>query len=280
MINRKHQKGTMESRRNRRKQNKEKKGGLLIFFIIGIIGTIGGFVFNAMLNKQDIDEATNCPIDGVNYHKVILIDTSQSYNPIQKKWIKNQLKKIVYGTKENEKISIYAVGANYHETLLPLQSKCNPGDASGVNPFLENKRMKQEDWENEFIKPLNSVFKGLLDNDSEGMSPIMEMIQAISIAAFQNEKTSTKRKLFIFSDMIQNSEVASHYKDSINFQEFKDSPMYLKVRTDLTGVTVRVGYIRRLGQEKIQKGTAHAKFWQEYFNSMGAAGFSIKFGEG
>ncbi len=280
MINRKHQKGTMESQRNRRKQNKEKKGGLLIFFIIGIIGTIGGFVFNAMLNKQDIDEATNCPTVGVNYHKVILIDTSQSYNPIQKKWIKNQLKKIVYETKENEKISIYIVGANYHETLLPLQSKCNPGDPSGANPFLENPQMLKEDWENGFLQPLERKFNDLLDNDAEGPSPIMEMVQAISIAAFQNEKVSTKKKLFIFSDMLQNSPVAFHYEDSLNFQKFSDSPEYLKVRTDLTGVTIRVLYIRRFGHEKFQKGTVHAKFWQEYFTSMGAEGFSIKFGEG
>ena len=172
------------------------------------------------------------------------------------------------------------MGANYHESLSPLQSKCNPGDPSGANPLIENKSLLEEDWKKKFFEPIEKEFNNLLDSDKEGPSPIMEMVQAISIAAFQNEKTSTKRKLFIFSDMIQNSEVASHYKDSINFQEFKDSPMYLKVRTDLTGVTVRVGYIRRLGQEKIQKGTAHAKFWQEYFNSMGAAGFSIKFGEG
>ena len=108
----------------------------------------------------------------------------------------------------------------------------------------------------------------------------MEMIQTISIAAFQNEKTSTKKKLFIFSDMLQYSPVADHYRDSVNFQKFSDSPEYLKVRTDLTGVTIRVLYIRRFGGEKFQKGTAHAKFWQEYFNSMDAEGYSIKFGEG
>ena len=185
-----------------------------------------------------------------------------------------------YGTKENEKISVYTVGANYHETLLPLQSKCNPGDASGVDPFLENKRMKQEDWENEFIKPLNSVFKGLLDNDSDGLSPIMEMVQAISIAAFQNEKPFTKKQLFIFSDMIQYTADINHYKGDFNFQKFSDSPIYLRVRTDLDGVIINIFYIRRLGHENIQKGTAHAKFWQEYFNSMGAEGYSIKFIEG
>ena len=163
---------------------------------------------------------------------------------------------------------------------MPLQSKCNPGDPSGANPLIENKRMKQEDWENEFLEPIDTAFNDLLDNDAEGPSPIMEMIQTISIAAFQNEKTSTKKKLFIFSDMLQNSERAHHYKSGFNFQKFSESAEYLTVRTDLTGVTIKVLYIRRRGAEKFQKGTAHAKFWQEYFNSMDAEGFSIKFGEG
>ena len=80
--------------------------------------------------------------------------------------------------------------------------------------------------------------------------------------------------------MIQYTADINHYKVDFNFQKFSDSPIYLRVRTDLDGVIINIFYIRRLGHENIQKGTAHAKFWQEYFNSMGAAGFSIKFGEG
>ena len=41
--------------------------------------------------------------------------------------------------------------------------------------------------------------------DESNHSPIMEMIQAISLANFQNQKTSVKNKLFIVSDMIQNT---------------------------------------------------------------------------
>ncbi len=270
----------MGSAQSKREEQEAKKGRLIIFLVIMVILVMSGFFINAIINEQDIDEATNCPTDGVSYHKAILIDTSESYNPVQKKWINSQLKQIVSGTKENERISVYTVGANYNENLLPLQSKCNPGDPTRANPLIENKRMKQEDWENEFVKPVSNAFNDLLNIDAEGPSPIMEMVQAISIVAFQNEKDSTKKKLFIFSDMLQNSSVARHYKGSLDFQEFSDSPEYLKVRTDLTGVTIRVLYMRRFGHEKYQKGTAHAKFWQEYFTSMGADGFSIKFGEG
>ena len=273
--------GSSKARRKKRAEQEAKRGGLLIFFVILVIVTMGFFFIKAKLNEQDIDEATNCPEDGVSYHKAILIDTSSQYNPVQISWIKNQLKRIINRTEKNEKISIYVVGGgNYHENLLPLQSRCNPGNPSGANPLTENKFLLEEDWKKKFFKPIEKEFNKLLDSETEGPSPIMEMIQTISIAAFQNEKTSTKKKLFIFSDMLQNSPVAFHYEDSLNFQKFSDSPEYLKVRTDLTGVTIRVLYIRRFGHEKFQKGTVHAKFWQEYFTSMGAEGFSIKFGEG
>ena len=272
--------GPTKSRRKRRVEQEARKGNLIIFLVVLVILVMGGFFIKAIINKQDIDEATNCPTDGTYYHKAILIDTSQSYEPIQKNWINNQLKQIVKDTKKHEKVSIYTVGANYHESLSPLQSKCTPGDPSGANPFLENPQMLKEDWENGFLEPLERKFNDLLDNDAEGPSPFMEMVQAISIAAFQNEKASTKKKLFIFSDMLQNSERAHHYKSDFNFQKFSESAEYLTVRTDLTGVTIKVLYIRRRGAEKFQKGTAHAKFWQEYFNSMDAEGFSIKFGEG
>ena len=270
----------MSSRRSRRKQNKEKKGSILITSVIVMFVAIGGFVLYAMVNKQGIDEATNCPIDGISYHKAILIDTSQSYTPVQKNWIKNQLKQIVSGTEKSEKISVYAVGENHQETIFPLLSRCNPGDASGVNPFLENKRMKQEDWEKEFIEPLNREFNDLLDGEEGKESPIMEMVQAISIAAFQNENLSVKKELFVFSDMLQNTAEVSHYKGLLNFKNFSKSPAYLRIRTDLSGVKVKIFYIRRLGHENLQKGKVHATFWQEYFNSMNADGFSIKFGEG
>ena len=272
--------GSSKSQRKRRIEKEAKLGGLLIFLVVLVMLVIGFFIIKEYINKQDIDEATNCPTKGASYHKAILIDTSQSYEPIQKNWIKNQLKQIVKGTEKHEKVSIYTVGANYHESLSPLQSKCNPGNPSGANPLIENKSLLEEDWKKKFFEPIEKEFNNLLDSDKEGPSPIMEMVQAISIAAFQNEKASTKKKLFIFSDMLQNSERAHHYKSDFNFQKFSESAEYLTVRTDLTGVTIKVLYIRRRGAEKFQKGTAHAKFWQEYFNSMDAEGFSIKFGEG
>ena len=272
----------MQSQYKKRKQKEKIKGRIIIVFILLLILAIGVLSFNLRKEKDAIDKTTNCPRDGANHHSAVLIDISQDYNRIQKISIQNHLETIINETEKYEKVSVYTVGADFlaDESLRPLMSKCNPRGSSKGNPLFENPEKIEKDWTKEFTEPLVGVFNDLLNNQPKGPSPIMEMIQAISVAAFQKDKPSAKKKLFIFSDMLQNYGRNHHYKSDFNFQEFSDSSIYLRVRTDLTGVTIRVLYVRRLGGEKFQKGTAHAKFWQEYFNSMGAEGYSIKFIEG
>jgi hypothetical protein len=272
--------GIKLSPKNQRRQKKKAVGWFFIILIGGVILAVGGYALDQIIKKQDIEEATNCPVKGISKHSVILIDTTDNYLPVQKIWIKNQLGKIIKATEKHEKVSVYTIDENYKNTLLPLKSQCNPGDASDINPLTGNKKMKQMDWENEFIEPLHGEFNELLNKKESNHSPIMEIIQAISIAAFQSEISSVKRKLFVFSDMIQNTSEVSHYKGSLKFKEFSESPAYLKIRTDLQGVFVKIFYMRRPGAAEIQKGNTHAQFWADYFNSMDATFDSIKFGEG
>ena len=272
--------GIKLSPKNKRKQKNKAIGWFFIILIGVIILVVGGYTLDKIIKKQDIEVGTNCPVKGISKHSVILIDTTDNYLPVQKIWIKNQLGKIVKATDKHEKVSVYTIDENYTDTLLPLNSQCNPGDASNINPITGNKKMKQMSWENEFIEPLHREFNELLNKKESSHSPIMEIIQAISIDAFQNEIPSVERKLFIFSDMIQNTPEISHYKSSLKFKEFSESPKYLKIRTDLQGVIVKIFYMRRPGAGQIQKGSTHAQFWADYFNAMDATFDSIKFGEG
>ena len=261
--------GIKKSPKAQRLEKEDKRGKIYIgLVIIGLLILIGIYL-NAMSKKQGIDPTTNCPTKGISRHTAILIDTTDEYNLVQKTWVSNQLRKIVKETKQYEKISVYTIDEIYKETPLPLQSKCNPGDASNINKWTENERMKQEEWQKKFIEPLESVFNNLLNKGKSNSSPIMEMIQAISIAAFQSNFSQIGKKLFIFSDMIQNSSEYSHYKDSPQFRDFYKSPKYLKLRTNLKDVAVQIFYVRRPGSEGIQ-GKAHAEFWANYFKSMNA----------
>ena len=97
--------GSTKSRRKRRAEQEARKGSLIIFLVVLVILVMGGFFIKAIINEQKIDKATNCPTDGTSYHKAILIDTSQSYNSVQKKWIKNQLKQIVNKSEKHEKVT-------------------------------------------------------------------------------------------------------------------------------------------------------------------------------
>jgi hypothetical protein len=272
--------GIKISPKDKRRQRNKAVGWFFIILICGVIIGVGGYSLNKIIKKQDIDEETNCPSEGITKHSAILIDTTDNYTPVQKKWIKNQLEEIIKATEKHEKVSVYTINENYEGALLPLKSQCNPGDASDINPLTGNKKMTKINWDNEFIKPLHGEFDELLNKKESSQSPIMEIIQAISIAAFQSETSSVRKKLFVFSDMIQNTSNVSHYKDSLKFKEFRNSPEYFKVRTDLQDVVVKIFYMRRTGAEEIQKGTALAQFWAKYFKSMDAVIDSIKSGEG
>lgn len=272
--------GKKPSPKNQRKQKNKAIGWFFIILIGGVILAVGGYTLNQIIKKQDIEAGTNCPVKGISKHSVILVDTTDNYLPVQKIWIKNQLGKIIKATDKHEKVSVYTIDENYKDTFLPLKSQCNPGDASDINPLTGNRKMKQMKWENEFIEPLHGEFNELLNKKESSNSPIMEIIQAISVAAFQSEISSVERKLFVFSDMIQNTSEVSHYKGSLKFKEFSESPKYLKIRTDLKGVIVKIFYMRRPGAAEIQKGKTHAQFWADYFNAMDATFDSIKFGEG
>jgi hypothetical protein len=255
-------------------------GYLISTLIITLFLMSGGYFLKHKINKQSYDKTTNCPESGVSQHSVILIDTTDNYNPTQKKSIRGKLLSVIENSQKDEKISVYTIDENYEKNLLPLQTKCNPGDASEINPFYENERMKKDYWEKHFFKPLESEFNNLLEKGESNHSPIMEMIQAISIATFQNQQTSVKKKLFIVSDMIQNTTEYSHYRGSLKFLKFKETQQFIKVRTDLKAVTVEILYMRRPGAEEIQKGKIHSYFWRDYFEDMGAVFKSIKMGEG
>lgn len=272
--------GVNLSPKNKRLLRDKAVGWFFIIIIIGVIIASGGYSLLEITKKQDIDEETNCPSKGITKHSAILIDTTDNYTPVQKIWIKNQLEKIIKATEKHEKVSVYTIDETYEGALLPLISQCNPGDASNISSLTGNKKLTQMNWENNFIKPLHGEFNELLNKKESNHSPIMEIIQAISIAAFQSEKSSVKKKLFVFSDMIQNTSNVSHYNGSLKFEEFHNSPEYLKVRTDLRGVVVKIFYMRRPDAEDIQKGTTLAQFWADYFNSMDAVIDSIKSGEG
>ena len=96
----------------------------------------------------------------------------------------------------------------------------------------------------------------------------MEAIQSISVSSLHKFiSTNKKVNLVIVSDMLQNSETLSHYKEHMNFKKFKKQD-FIKVSSSLNDVLVTILYLRRDGAEKLQ-GRKHIVFWEQFFHDQG-----------
>jgi hypothetical protein len=96
----------------------------------------------------------------------------------------------------------------------------------------------------------------------------MAAIQDIAIGEFSSAARENARKtLYIISDMIEYTRDYSQYPRAgdLSFQRYKQSPAYLKFRTDLHGATVILRYVtRQTGSQQIVDSTKHMEFWKAW----------------
>jgi hypothetical protein len=99
-------------------------------------------------------------------------------------------------------------------------------------------------------------------------SPIMAAIQDIAIDQFSSAASQNAKKiLFVISDMIEYTKDYSQYPRAgdLSFLRYKQSPAYLKFRTDLHDATVNILYVKRQPKgQPIIDGGAHMQFWKEW----------------
>jgi hypothetical protein len=105
----------------------------------------------------------------------------------------------------------------------------------------------------------------------------MAAIQDIAIDQFSSATSqNVKKTLTIISDMIEYTKDYSQYPRAgdLSFQRYRQSPAYLKFRTDLHGATVILRYVtRQTGNQQLVDGTKHMEFWKAWIeDSRGAFG--------
>ena len=99
-------------------------------------------------------------------------------------------------------------------------------------------------------------------------SPIMEILQVVSLSAFPTESSDAKKKIVIISDMLHHTPEWSHYRGQMDFATLEQTPYFQRIRTDLQGADVQILYVRRNGMEKLQT-KRHAFFWADYIDAIG-----------
>lgn len=257
------------SRRARRRQAQQKNliGGVLI--AISALVLAGIFVWNQMNTGPDLDSA-NCPEDRRYAAQIsILIDPSDSLTTVQRSVIPRILETIEFDAPATAEIRIYPLAQAGRGDSTSVLRACVPAHPDGVSPITGNPQIAAREYE-EFSTSVRGELSDLLDAQEDSISPLLEGIQVAVVSAFQPRTSNMPRQLMIVSDMLQNSQTMSFYREAIDFGSLSRNPDYSTLRVDLSGVEVTVFLLARGGEAGRIQDENMRQFWEDYFLDQGA----------
>jgi hypothetical protein len=243
-------------------------GGILLLLLAIIAGSAFAYFYFATPTRPTLDAQTFCPITGPQGITVVLVDTSDDLPETTRREVLRILEDMIASLPPFYKLDIRVLDIAGVRSRS-LFSKCNPGDGAGLSEWTDNPRIARMRWIDGFRKPAADAVKNSIASAKANSSPIMAAIQDIAIDEFSSAAAqNAKKTLFVISDMIEYTrDYYSQYPRAgdLSFSRYKQSPAYLKFRTDLHGATANILYVnRQLKGQPIIDGRAHMQFWQEW----------------
>ncbi len=239
-------------------------GALMILVVVIAVGIVGYFYITFQENHLVLDEdfcPTNRPANSLT---VIMIDRTDPIAPIQQAAVRVRLNDIKASIPRYGEIQVYSVGSVEEEVLTPIVRLCNPGGPSDIDRWTEPQKKAVKRWQEGFEEPLGAVFEQIVESGAANQSPIIESIQSVSVSAFTGDHLrSVEKRMIIISDMLQNSDAFSHYKDGIDFKALRDARVFARLGANLNDVRVTILYLNRNLPRSLQ-GRGHVGFWEQY----------------
>jgi hypothetical protein len=238
-------------------------GGIALLLVVAAAGAAMIVFYVGLPSRPMLDPASLCPVDGPRGVTVVLVDTSDDLPPATVREVAGILDELVTGlpTYHRLDVRVLDISGNRSRSLF---AKCNPGDGVGLSEWTDNPRLARLRWIESFKKPAAEAVKSSLSSAKANSSPIMAAIQDIAIDQFASERSrSIKKNLIVISDMIEHTRDYSQYRNpDLGFARFKQSPAYLKYRTDLHQTLVTIDYVTR--PAVMPDTTRHVAFWQDW----------------
>ena len=250
-------------------------GVLLLLLALGSGGALAYFYLSAPA-RPVLDSKSLCPVDGPQGITVVLVDTSDDLPEATRREVLGSLDDLIATLPPFHKLDIRVLDIAGVRSRS-LFSKCNPGDGADLSEWTDNPRLARLRWIENFRKPAAEAVKTSVASAKATSSPIMAAIQDIAIDQFSSEASrNAKKTVLVISDMIEYTRDYSQYPRAgdLTFQRYKQSPAYLKFRTDLHGATVIIRYVtRQASGQPLLDGVKHMDFWKAWIeDNRGAFG--------
>jgi hypothetical protein len=254
-------------------------GGVALILLAVAAGAAFGYFYFSTPASPTLDAQSLCPLEGPQGITVVLVDTSDDLPDATRRQVLGMLEDIIVGLPAFYRLDIRVLDIAGVRSRS-LFSKCNPGDGTGLSEWTHNPRVARLQWIENFRKPAAEAVKSSIASAKANSSPIMAAIQDIAIDQFSpaaNQKA--KKSLIVISDMIEYTKDYSQYPRAgdLSFERYKQSPAYLKFRTDLHGAAVLIYYVtRQMKGQPVIDDAKHGLFWGAWMKDNGASSVNIK----
>jgi hypothetical protein len=254
-------------------------GGILLLLLATVVAGAFAYFYFSTSAPPTLDATTLCPVDGPQGVTVVLVDTSDELSATTRRDVIGMLEDIVVSLPAFYRLDIRVLDIAGVRSRS-LFSKCNPGDGAGLSEWTANPRIARLRWIETFRKPAAEALKNSIASANANSSPLMAAIQDIAIDQFSSAAGQKATKsLIIVSDMIEYTKDYSQYPKAgdLSFERYKQSPAYLKFRTDLHGASVLIRYVTRQSSGRsVLDDAKHAAFWITWMKDNGASSVSVK----
>lgn len=217
--------------------------------------------------------ADNCPKSGPKAVHAILIDRSDPVTPLQQQQVLQDIHQRIKNAKENERFDLFVAEGDGVNLLTPTIRLCKPRQKAEANALYQNPDQIGHAFEERFLRLLDAELRKLLEPSSRTNSPILESIKAVAVASFGGLEAEIPKRLLIVSDMIQHTNLNSHYRGETNFDDLARRPQWRALQVNLTSVEVTVLYLLRPGAVRPGgrplQDRGHQLFWERAIPEMG-----------
>jgi hypothetical protein len=170
----------------------------------------------------------------------VLIDRTDPFNLAQKTSLDIFIKNLVDSTPPGQLLSVYALGDDFQANTKPLFELCNPGDGHEKSELTANLKALKQQYIKHFIEPMLSVTEGMMNVKAANESPILEMLQLVNLNSIQKQKINGEVRLYVLSDMLQNSKSLTMYGKPVGFETYASSYAASKLFVDFSHFDVVV----------------------------------------
>jgi hypothetical protein len=214
--------------------------------------------------KPVLDVSTLCPVTGPEGIIVVLVDTSDDLPATTQEEVLGLLTDQIKLLPDYYRLDIRVLDIPRSRSRS-LFSKCNPGNGEGLSEWTNNPRIARMRWLESFEKPAKEAVDGSLASARSKSSPIMGAIQDIALDQFSTAAVQgVPKTLIVISDMLEFTPDYGQYQGDLSWQRYKQSPAYLKYRTDLHGAHVKIDYVRRKVLPLRFDSVQHIEFWRRW----------------